>query len=166
MTNTIDPVFVRAQIDVLRVTYPQISDDEDQWLLTLESETDLSELLAIAVDRMQDARALINGIGQRISELKVRQDRLEQRCEAMRGLAFKMMTAAEVKKIELAQATLSIRAGQRKVIITDEAALPVDCIRIKREPDKIAIKEHLARGDQVPGAELSNAEPSLSVRVK
>jgi hypothetical protein len=166
VTTPLDPVFVRAQIDALRVAYPQIENEEDQWLLTLESETDVVELLTVAVDRLQDARALINGIGQRISELKVRQDRLDQRCEAMRSLAFKVMTWAEVKKLELAEATLSIRAGQPKVIITDEAALPIDCVRIKREPDKTAIKDHLARGEQVPGAELSNAEPTLAVRVK
>jgi hypothetical protein len=166
VTTPLDPVFVRAQIDALRVAYPQIENEEDQWLLTLESETDVVELLTVAVDRLQDARALINGIGQRISELKVRQDRFDQRCEAMRSLAFKVMTWAEVKKLELAEATLSIRAGQPKVIITDEAALPIDCVRIKREPDKAAIKEHFARGDSVPGAELSNAEPTLAVRIK
>jgi hypothetical protein len=71
-----------------------------------------------------------------------------------------------VKKVELRQATLSIRAGTPRVIITDEARLPEDCIRIKREPDKVAIKEHLARGEPVAGAEMSNREEVLAVRIK
>jgi hypothetical protein len=50
-----------------------------------------------------------------------------------------------------------------KVIVTDEAVLPDNCVRIVREPNRTAIKEHLARGEPVPGAELSNAEPSLAV---
>ena len=84
----------------------------------------------------------------------------------MRALAFKVLMQAGVKKLELAAATLSIRAGQPRVIITDEARLPPDCIRTRTEPDKIAIKEHLARGEPVAGAELSNSPPTLAVRVK
>ena len=115
---------------------------------------------------MLEARASVGGIGQYICELKVRQDRMDQRVESMRALMFKLMQAAELKKLELAPATLSIRAGQPKVIITDETALPPDCVRIRTEPDKVAIKERMARGEQIPGAEMSNAEPTLAVRVK
>ena len=61
---------------------------------------------------------------------------------------------------------LSIRAGQPRVIITDETLLPPDCVRIKREPDKIAIKERLSRGEPVPGATLSNSEETLAMRIK
>jgi len=166
MNNRLDPTFVRAQIDALRAAYPQVADDEDQWLLSLESETDLREFLTIAVKRICEAEACAEGIGDLIREVRERQQRFEQRGEAMRAMAFKLMNAADVRKIELAQATLSIRAGQPKVIVTDEAALPPDCIRIRREPDKIAIKEHLARGEPVAGAELSNREDVLAVRIK
>jgi len=79
---------------------------------------------------------------------------------------FKLMEMARLPKIELVPATLSIRAGQPRVIVTDEAVLPDNCVRIKREPNKIAIKELLGRGEQIAGAELSNSEPSLTVRVK
>ena len=48
----------------------------------------------------------------------------------------------------------------------DEARLPPDCIRTRTEPDKVRIKEHLARGERVDGAELSNSEPVISVRIK
>jgi Siphovirus Gp157 len=166
MRNTLDPTFVRAQIEALRVSYPQIADDEDRWLLTLESETRLPEFLAVAVNRMQDADAKIEGIGDLIAELKARCDRFEQRSDAMRGLMFKVMQAAEVRKIELAAATLSIRAGQPRVIITDETRLPPNCVRIKREPDKVMIRELIDQGVPVAGAEISNSEPVLSVRIK
>ena len=53
MSDRLDPTFVRAQIEALRVAYPDIADDEDQWLLTLESETDLREFLTLAVRRMR-----------------------------------------------------------------------------------------------------------------
>jgi len=166
MSNRLDPTFVRAQIEALRAAYPQVADDEDQWLLSLESETDLREFLTVAVKRMYEAEAFVEGIDDLITDIKTRRQRFEQRGEAMRSLAFRVMTTAAVRKVELPQATLSIRAGQPKVIITDETRLPEHCIRIKREPDKLLIREHLARGEHVAGAELSNSEPQLAVRIK
>jgi len=169
MTTTnhrLDPTLLRAHIEALRHSHPQIANEEDQWLLTLESETELHEFLTRVIARMQDTDAKINGLGDLIASLKARCDRFEQRSDAMRALAFKVLVQAGVKRLELPAATLSIRSGQPKVIITDETALPRDCVRIRTEPDKVAIKEHLARGEPVAGAELSNAEPVLSVRVK
>lgn len=166
--NRLDPVFVRMQIEALRVSHPDIWDADDEKLLAdmLEGETGLHEFLAAAIDRMLDADAKADGIQLLIDEWKARSARFVQRSDALRALAFKLMQQAGVRKIELVPATLSIRTGTPKVIVTDEAALPPACIRIKREPDKIAIRDHLARGEQVPGAELSNSEPQLAVRIK
>jgi len=166
-SNTrLDPTLLHRHIEALRVTHPQIANEEDQWLLTLESETELPEFLARVVARMQDTDAKITGIGDLIASLKARCDRFEQRSDAMRALAFKVLVQAGVKKLELAAATLSIRAGTPRVIITDEARLPGEFVRVRTEPDKVRIKEHLARGEDVPGAEISNSEPVLSVRTK
>ena len=166
MSNRLDPTFVRAQIDALRAAYPQIADDEDQWLLSLESETDLREFLTVAVKRICEAEAFVEGIDDLITDIKTRRQRFEQRGEAMRTMAFKLMSAADVRKLELPQATLSIRAGQPRVIITDEARLPPECLRIRTEPDKVRIKDRLSHGEHVDGAEMSNAESVLSVRIK
>ena len=164
MSSRLDPTFVLAQIELLRLRYPQIWDDDDTLAISLEGETDLHEVLAAVVARMCDAEAYAVADNALINDLKERRDRFNARYDAMRILAMKLMNAAEVRKVELAQKTLSIRAGTPKVIITDETALPESCIRIRKEPDKIAIKEHLVRGDQVPGAEMSNAEPVLVIR--
>ena len=168
MADRLDPTFVRAQIEALRVTHPQIWDAEDEVLLAdmLEGTTDLHEFLTLVVHRMLEAKAFIHGIDVLISEQMARCARFEQRSNAMRTLAFRVMNWAEVRKVELPAATLSIRAGQPKVIITDETALPPDCVRIRTEPDRIAIKEQLMRGERMAGAELSNSEPTLAVRVK
>jgi len=168
MAVRLDPTFVLAQIELLRLRYPKVWDEDDETLLadTLEGETNVHEFLTVVVARMCDADAFAVGINALINDLKERRDRFNDRYEAMRTLAFKVMTTADVRKLELAQATLSIRAGQPKVIITDEAALPEDCIRIKREPNKVLIKELISQGVPICGAELSNAEPTLAVRVK
>ena len=69
-------------------------------------------------------------------------------------------------RIELPEATLSIRVGMPKVVVTDEAVLPDTLCRIKREPDKTKIKESLLAGNAVEGAVLSNAEHTLTIRTK
>ena len=56
--------------------------------------------------------------------------------------------------------------GAKSAEITDEKALPDDCFRTKREPDKALIKARLARGDEIPGAVLVTAPPSLVITSK
>jgi len=169
MPHRLDPTFVRAQIELLRISHPGIWDDGDEILLAdmLEAQTGLYEFLITLMRRaLVDDETVVRGTEAIMAEMKARRLRYELRIEAARTLALKLMQQADVRKIELPIATLSIRAGQPRVIITDEAALPEHCIRTKREPDKVAIKEQLAGGQAVHGATLSNSEPTLAVRVK
>lgn len=162
----IDEHIVKQQITALKLAYPDIADDEDDWSLSLETETEFDALLERVVCVMRESASMAGGIAGRIAELEIRQGRYERRELAMRTLAFKLMQHAEVQKRELPEATLSIRKGVPKVIITDDASIPDNLCRIRREPDKSKIREHLTNGEPVMGAELSNAEPSLSVRTK
>lgn len=162
----IDPAIVQQQIENLRLLFPELAEDEEGWALSLESETELMPMLEQIVMAMRDAAAMAGGIAGRIAELEIRQGRFTRREQAMRILAFRLMQHADIRKCELPEATLSIRNGTPKVIITDEQAIPDYLCRMKREPDKTKIKEHLTSGDPVTGAELSNAEPTLAVRTK
>jgi hypothetical protein len=61
----------------------------------------------------------------------------------------------------------TLRANSAKSAeITNEKALPDDCWRMKREPDKALIKARLNRGDDIPGAVLVTAPPSLVITSK
>lgn len=162
----LDPNQVRQQVDNLRVSYPEIVEDDDAWLLCLESETDLHELLRIFERKRQEACSLAGAIASNIAELGNRQGRFERREQAMRAAMFKLLQWADVRKVELPEATVSIRNGTQKVLITDEDQLSDILCRFKREPDKTKIKELLTTGQPVKGAELSNAEPTISIRTK
>jgi hypothetical protein len=162
----LDPAIVQQQISNLLLQFPELQEDEQLRADMIEGETDAHEFLRVIERKRQDACVLANAIGNHIGELKLRLDRFERREEAMRALAFKIMNVADLKKLELPEATLSIRNGTQKVLITNEAHIPDDLCRIKREPNKTAIKDWLMAGNPVPGAELSNAEPSLSIRTK
>jgi hypothetical protein len=162
----INPEVVKAQIAGLLVRHPELQDDEEALQLSLDSETDATALLGQIVAKLQESKALSNGTANWISDLRARQDRYDRRQEALRALAFRIMEIAGLKKLELPLATLAIAAGRPKVVITDAAALPAVYVRTVREPAKVLIADTIKSGHAVPGAELSNAEPVLSIHVK
>jgi Siphovirus Gp157 len=154
---------IREQINRLRQSYPEVMDDDELFQLAIESETDLPEFMNRIVARMVDAENMADVQAAELKNLKARRDRYVARHKAMRALAFNIMQEEGIKKLELTQRTLSVRLGPTKVIITDEAALPQDCIVVTTRPDKIGIEHMLKNGMPVPGASLSNAEPVLMV---
>jgi hypothetical protein len=86
--------------------------------------------------------------------------------EALRvGLAACGDPGAAIAESKHHRATLRLN-GAKSAEITDEKALPDDCFRTKREPDKALIKARLNRGDDIPGAVLVTAPPSLVITSK
>jgi hypothetical protein len=157
---------IRRHVDFLLAAYPELGEDEALRHDMIDGETDAFNFLSMLTRKIGESKALAEGTEEYAQELRERTARIGRRIDAYRHLAFRVMESANLKKAELPEATLSIRNGTPKVIIGDESALPDNCIRVKREPDKTAIKELLTQGKEVPGAALSNAEPSLSIRIK
>jgi len=162
----LNPEIVKQQIDHLLLLYPELVEDEVLLADSLEGETDLYELLRQIERKRRETLTMTGALAAEIAQLEVRQGRFERREQAMRDLIFKLLERANMKKVELPEATFSIRQGTAKVLITDEAEIPDSYCRIKREPNKLQIKEALNQGETVPGATLSNQEPSLSIRTK
>lgn len=159
------PDSVRQEIANLMLAYPELAEDEVLRADMIEGETSVHDFLSYVVRRIGERQALANGIADYAKDIGERKARVERGVEALRSLIFKIMNDAQLRKVELPEATLSVRAVPPKVIITDEAALPEQFFKIKREPDKTAIKECLATG-VVPGAELSNGSETISIRIK
>lgn len=164
---SIDPREIRQQVENLKIIHPELLEDDEAWLATLESETDFNEILTTIIRRIEDTKALVIGTKDRFEELKSRKDRFEHRVETLRNLAFKIMQAADLAKVELPEATLSLRAGTQQLVgEADPAALPDSLCKISRAPDCTAIKDALKTGKEVPGFSLSNSPPTLSIRIK
>lgn len=163
----LDPTVVRQQIENLKLVHPELLEDDETWLMSLESETDINALLTSVVRRIEDSKALVIGTKDRFEELKARKDRFEQRVDSLREFLLKVMTWADIKKAELPEATLSVRMGQPAIVgEPDVATLPDTLCKIKREPNRAAIKDALQSGLTVPGCELSNGQPSITIRIK
>jgi hypothetical protein len=162
-----NPRDIRLQVENLKLVHPELVEDDEAWLATLESETDFNEILTTIVRRIEDTKALVIGTKDRFEELKARKDRFEHRIETLRTLAFKIMQAADLAKMELPEATLSLRAGQQQLVgDADPEYMPDDFVKISRSLDRTKIKDALKTGQTVPGFELSNSPPNLTIRIK
>jgi hypothetical protein len=159
---------LHQQIANLYLQFPELKDDDEMLRVdTLEGATDLKELATAILNALADARALHDGAQLRMDELKARQDRFKMRGEFLRAMLLKILQTIDVRKLELAVATVTIKAGQPRLIgDPDPNALPDELCRISREPDRAKIRDSLLRGRIVPGFTLSNGEPSLAVYVK
>lgn len=163
----LDPGLIRQQIANLKLLHPELLEDDEAWELSLESETDIDELLTKIVRRIEDTKALVIGTKDRFEELKTRKERFETRIDGLRTLLFKMMEAADLKKRELPEATLSLREGQQQLVgSADPKELPDTLCKISRDLDRTKIKDALKAGQTVPGFQLSNSQPTLSIRIK
>jgi hypothetical protein len=162
----LDPQIIKHQIDNLVAAYPELAEENEDWSLVLASETELDEFLTKLIRMIDDAKALVEGTKGRQEELQERCNRFGRRIDAYRSLVLKVMEAANIQKRELPEATIFVRNGTPKVMITDETILPSSCVKTTTSPDRTAIKTKLVAGETISGSTLSNAEPVLTIRVK
>jgi hypothetical protein len=171
-------------LETLRTEHGVILDSGDDVLAALaEENVPVERLLRLLVARFLDDKS--NGIAAdlRIADLRQRRERFKRAEETMRAIAQQVMEAVGLKSAPLVEATLSLSAGNPKVIITDADKLPDNLVKIEtiRTPDKAAIKTALedrralidaarAQGEEPPpeleGAELSNGGSVLTVRTR
>ena len=162
----LDPLVVQQQISNLLLQVPELAEDDVLRADMIEAETEAHDLLRQLETTRREATTMAAGIASTIVELETRLHRFERREDAMRRIIYRIMELAHLRKVELPEATLSIRQGNQKVLIIDEAIIPDILCRIKREPDKKRIREMLVAGQVVRGCEISNAESVLSIRTK
>jgi len=159
-----NPDIIKAEITKLIALCPELEEDEALRHDMIEAETETFGFLSSLLRTIGAAEATVEGTSAYIADLHVRVDRLERRRESLRRLIMKIMETAELKKIELAEATIFVRAGTPKVVVVNEREVPDEFMRIKKEPDKSLIKAALSAHENVPGAMLSNAEPVLNIK--
>lgn len=161
----LNPEAIKAEIAGLLARHPELAEDEALRLDMIEGQTDAIELLKQLVRTKAEADAYAKAIKEYEGDLASRRHRMERRADGAKELAFRIMRLAELRKVPLAEATLFETAGVPKVIITDEAAIPEHFIKVERTPKKKEILDAIKGGQKVAGAEISNSEPSLTIRM-
>jgi hypothetical protein len=145
--------------------YPEI--DEDTLADTLEGITDLHEMIAAVIRSALVDEALHAGLRFRVDDMKERQSRLELRATKKRQLALDAMTEVGLSKLEQPDFTASAWAGSPALVVIAEERIP-EPYWLPQPPklDRRAIFAELKRGIDIPGAQMSNPKPVLSVRTK
>ena len=135
----------------------ELPDDEDHALLlgSLDGETDIFEVL----DRVVESSIADNKLAELARE---RAKRVEERARKSREIALKIIEALGVSPLTRPVYTASL-TYPRKPLVTNADELPKEMIR--EAPDMVAIGKALRAGETIPGAELKNPEPQLTIRV-
>ncbi len=166
MTLPFDWSTLKSQIDALLVEYPELQEDDVLRADMIEGATDIRDVIGKLAEQALDARSSAAAAGIRLAALQERRARFNRHDEALCAIMLKIMTAAGVKSIPLPECTPTVVAGKPHVIITDATMLPEELCNFDITPRKKAINERIDAGETVPGAVLSNSEPSLTIRVK
>lgn len=156
--------FLKAEINRLMETYPELAEDETLRADMMEAETDLHTVIAKCLEQRQEAESMVGAIKERIVAMNERKARFQRKSDAMKDLMQSIMETADLPKVMLPEATLSILSGRVSVNVIDANELPQGYYAIERKPDKKAIKAAMEKGDQIPGAELVMGEDTLTIR--
>lgn len=122
-----------------------------------------NQMIGLLLNVESEAGAFSEAIKERISELQQRKKRYDDKAVRARALLQQMLNRAGRRKVELPEATVSISASRPRVILQEDQ-LNDDWMRIKKEPDKTAIKKALENGETIDGAVLSNGGETITIR--
>ena len=141
--------------------------DEETLADTLEGISDLKEMLAELVRSALDDEALASGLSTRLCDMKARLERLETRAKRKRQLVLEAMTQAELKRLEEADFTASLRQSAPALEVVAEDKIPV--AYWKPQPAKLdrqGLLAALKNGVDIDGVALAAPTLQLSVRTK
>jgi hypothetical protein len=134
---------------------------------TLEGITNLHEMITAVIRSALVDEALHSGLRSRMDDMKERLSRLELRASKKRQLALEAMTEVGLSKLEQPDFTVSARAGSPALVVIAEDEIP-GTYWVPQPPrlDRQSLLADIKRGVEIPGAQMSNPKPVLSVRTK
>ena len=163
---------LKAEVQIYNCLRQKVMDqyldlDDETIRDTLEGITDLHETIAAVIRSALVDEALHAGLRFRLDDMRERLSRLELRASKKRGLALEAMTEVGLSKLEQPDFTASARAGTPALVVIAEESIP-GAYWLPQPPklDRQAILGELKRGLDVPGVQMSNPKPVLSVRTK
>lgn len=162
----LDAEFVKAELAKLFAAYPELADDESLKLDTIEGETNAMRVIERALAERQEAESLVGAIKVREADLAARRNRFERKSDAMKTLIRHVMKAAQLPKVILTEATLTVTKAKTSVGIEDLNELPQGFYHTNRVADRGAIRAAIESGETVPGAILVLGSEGLTIRPK
>lgn len=143
-------------------------DDEQLKIDMLEGETDLFEQVRRLLNGIEADEGDKAALKQQIDDRKSRMDRCDSRIDARRDAILALMQCAELDKLPLPEATVSVRTVPASLKVNDLHAVPEEYTVPAPKPDLAKIKEHFAPADDgLPNwLRVEPSRPSLTIRRK
>lgn len=187
-SDFIDPTKEAAAVKALLESIAAVDAEDDQLVLDMiEGETRFLDLIDALLLRRAESLGHVEGLDAAIATLEARKARFKARAESAKALIEQALTMAELPKLERPAATLTMSARAPSLIVTEESAVPS---RFWRTPDPVLDKKALTAAlrerrkaieslpedpearaaalaaipEDIPGVELSNAAPTLTIR--
>ena len=165
-----------AYTDLLQTAQRLLATDPDMptedarlWadMLEAESRTDPFQVIDQLVHAAVQAEHYAEGVGDYQKDLAARKQRHERQAERLRQAVQQFMERLSMPSLVRPTYSASISAGRPHVVPTKAAAeMPPRFQRVAIEVNKAALTEALKAGETDVPAEWSNAEPSLTIRVR
>jgi hypothetical protein len=155
-----------AQLAIDAIKAAGISEDDPDFITLVENETDALERIRRILRAARYAEADAEKLKAMMADMAERKKRFEAKADTLRAIAKTAMEGLGLPKLHAPDFTASLSGGRPPLIIADEEAIPSQLCRIKREPDKTAIRKALEAGEVIPGAELGLSSSTLTVRTK
>lgn len=163
MSALANDVRLTAEI-VERIKVAGIGEDDPDFAILVEAECDGPERVRRILRAARHSKAQAEALSKIIEDDTARRKRLEKQTDALRGFAAWMMGEMGLTKISAPDFDAVMRKGKPGLVGGDKAdGLPDRLCRIRRDPDRVAIRKALEDGETVPGFEIGNAEPVLTL---
>ena len=138
--------------------------DEDLLVGCIEGETGLMEQIDRLLLRGSELAAMVGALDAQTKDIHARKARFKAGDDAIRAILFQVMTTVDLARLERPLATISVRAGSKRVAVLDEALLGDEFFKVERSVSLTAIKQAIDAGQEVLGAAIVQGEPSLMVK--
>jgi len=150
---------------ILKAALAEYQDEPDLIADMIEGETGLHDAICKVMDGITEDEMLIAGLRAMTEQLVNRRLRYEARIDRRRSAIERAMAVGELTKLELPQATLSLRRVPPALVVEDETLIP-SIFWVSQEPklDKASLKKALGYETSIPGARLDNGGQTLSIR--
>lgn len=146
------------------------NDDEESVEIAIESETSFLEVVAKALDEIDELEAIDVGLTSKIEAFTSRRAATRKRMDIIRASIEQAMMLADLETLRLPTATITLRKLKPSAVIDDEAQIPSRFWLAQPPPapklDKKSLLAALEDGEEISGARLDNGTVSLSVRRK
>ena len=147
---TVSPIKLNEIARIATLLEAMCDGDEILFADMMEAEAPAHDIISRLADAVALDQERLTGIKERAADIATRKARYEARIDAGKRAIGMVLRAAGLAKVELPEATWSVRDGKARLVVTDPEAVPFDMTRVKQEPDKTAINAAYGLSELLP----------------